>query len=94
MLNSKIKPKIALILGSGWDRVLTKVKIIKSWDYSEIFEVQSTVPGHQGKLFEKIRRYHPDYYHGPQYETPADKMALRHLGADIVKVLGLALVTN
>ena len=50
------------------------------------------------------------YYHGPQYETPADKMALRHLGADIVgmstvpettmakflgmKVLGLALVTN
>lgn len=50
------------------------------------------------------------YYHGPQYETPADKMALRHLGADVVgmstvpetimaswkgiKVLGLSFVTN
>jgi len=50
------------------------------------------------------------YYHGPNYETPADKMALRFLGADVVgmsivpevlvarslniDVLGLAFVTN
>lgn len=204
---------IGLILGSGWDRVLDKVKIIKATDYNEIFSVKSTVPGHQGKLIEGVLagkpviilsgRFHiyeghsaqkavepieylkklgvttlittsaagalnPKYqvgdfvilndlltlfsptplvgakfqdmsqvydralqqiaesamselrlgfhkgvyvyYHGPQYETPADKMALRHLGADIVgmstvpettmakflgmKVLGLALVTN
>ncbi len=213
MLNINIKAKIALILGSGWDKVLAKVKIIKSWDYTDIFSVKSTVPGHQGKLIYGILakkpiiilsgRFHiyeghsaekavepiqllkklgvinlittaacgglnPKYqvgdfvilndlltlfsptplvgakfqdmsqvydrslqqiaeaamaglklnfhkgvyvyYHGPQYETPADKMALRHLGADIVgmstvpettmakylglKVLGLALVTN
>ncbi len=50
------------------------------------------------------------YYHGPNYETPADKMALRFLGADVVgmstvpevlmarwlkmEVMGLAFVTN
>lgn len=50
------------------------------------------------------------YYHGPNYETPADKMALRFLGADVcgmstvpetlvarslgMRVLGLAFVTN
>lgn len=50
------------------------------------------------------------YYHGPNFETPADKMALRFLGADVVgmstvpealvarslnlKILGLAFVTN
>ena len=203
----------ALILGSGWDKVLTKVKVIKSTDYNDIFSVQSTVPGHQGKLIEgelagkrilimsgRFRiyeghnaqkavepieylkklgvttlittsacgglnpKYQPGdfvilndlltlfspsplvgakfqdlsqiydrelqkiaeksmsnlnlsfhkgvyvYYHGPNFESPADKMALRHLGADIVgmstvpetimaknlgmKVLGLALVTN
>lgn len=50
------------------------------------------------------------YYHGPNYETPADKMALKFLGADVcgmstvpetlvarsfdMKVLGLSFVTN
>jgi len=50
------------------------------------------------------------YYHGPNYETPTDKMAFHHLGADVVgmstvpeafaakwegmKVLGLSFVTN
>jgi len=213
MLNIKVNAKTALILGSGWDKVLTQVKVIKSWDYSRIFSVKSTVPGHEGKLIygtlaqkpvlimsgrfhiyeghsafkatEPIRllkelgittlvttaavgglnpkyqvgdfvilsdmitlfcqspligpqfadlsqAFDPGlqnltakvisglnlpfqkgvyaYAHGPHYETPADKMALRHLGADIVgmstvpettmakylglKVLGLALVTN
>lgn len=50
------------------------------------------------------------YYHGPNYETPADKRALKIIGADVcgmstvpetlvarsldVKILGLAFVTN
>lgn len=50
------------------------------------------------------------YYHGPNYETPADKMALRFLGADVVgmstvpetlmahwleiKIAAIAFVTN
>jgi len=50
------------------------------------------------------------YYHGPNYETPADKMALKFLGADVcgmsivaetlvarslnINVLGLTYVTN
>ena len=213
MLDINVKAKTALILGSGWDRVLDKVKVIKWWDYSQIFSVKSTVPGHQGKLIygrlakkpvlilsgrfhiyeghssqkavepieylkklgvttlittgavgglnpkyqvgdfvilnDLLTLFSPTplvgakfqdmsqiydarlqqlalkamtdlqlhchqgvyvYYHGPQYETPTDKMALRHLGADIVgmstvpetimakylglKILGLALVTN
>jgi len=58
-------------------------------------------------------RYHEGsyiYYHGPNFETPADKRAMKILGADVcgmstvpetlvarslgVKVLGLAFVTN
>lgn len=50
------------------------------------------------------------YYHGPNFETPADKLALRQMGADVcgmstvpeaiqahtlgVKILGLSCVTN
>jgi purine-nucleoside phosphorylase len=200
-------------LGSGWNKVIDQVKVIKSWTYDELFSVKSTVPGHTGKLIygtlarkavlimagrfhiyeghtaqiatEPIRllkklgitslittaacgglnpkykvgdfvvltdlitlftptplvgakfqdlsqAFDPRltnlaekvmvdnklslqkgvyvYYHGPQFETPADKMALRHLGADVVgmstvpetimaknldmKVLSLAFVTN
>ena len=209
----KIKPLTALILGSGWNKVVDKVRIIKLWDYNDIFSVKSTVPGHKGQLIYGILakkpvlilngRFHiyeghsPEiavkpiqlikdlgvttlittaacgglnpkyqvgdfvilndlltlfaptplvgpkfqdlskiydirlqqlaavaltelqlnfhqgvyvYYHGPQYESPADKKALRILGADVVgmstvpetimakhlglKVLGLAFVTN
>ena len=209
----KIKPLTALILGSGWNKVVDKVRIIKLWDYNDIFQVKSTVPGHKGQLIygilakkpvlilngrfhiyeghsaekatEPIRllkklgienlittaacgglnpkyqvgdfvilndlltlfaptplvgpkfqdlskiydirlqqlaavaltelqlNFHQGvyvYYHGPQYESPADKKALRILGADVVgmstvpetimakhlglKVLGLAFVTN
>lgn len=50
MLNFKSKAKTALILGSGWDNVIKQVKVIKSWDYNDIFSVKSTVPGHRGKL--------------------------------------------
>jgi len=81
-------------------------------DLSEVFDpawrtqaravaVANDIPVHEGTYC---------YYHGPNYETPADKMALRFLGADVVgmstvpeslvarwhgmKILGLAFVTN
>lgn len=81
-------------------------------DVSEVFDsnwrakarktaVEHAIPFHEGSYC---------YYHGPNYETPADKMALRFLGADVVgmstvpeaimarwhemNVLGLAFVTN
>jgi len=81
-------------------------------DVSEVFDpewraearriaVDKNIPFHEGSYC---------YYHGPNYETPADKMALRFLGADVVgmstvpetlvarwhslNVLGLAFVTN
>jgi purine-nucleoside phosphorylase len=81
-------------------------------DVSEVFDAQlrknalqvcsqEHIPFHEGVYV---------YYHGPNYETPADKMALRILGADVcgmstvpetlvarsfgMQVLGLAFVTN
>lgn len=81
-------------------------------DVSEVFDadlrnralkaaIKYNLPFHEGSYA---------YYHGPNYETPADKMALRILGADVVgmsmvpetlvarslniKTLGLAFVTN
>lgn len=81
-------------------------------DVSEVFNremrkkavkicVENDIPFHEGSYV---------YYHGPNFETPADKMALRFLGADVVgmstvpetlaaralniDVLGLAFVTN
>ena len=81
-------------------------------DVSEVFNremrkkavricVENNIPFHEGSYV---------YYHGPNFETPADKMALRFLGADVVgmstvpetlaaralgiEVLGLAFVTN
>lgn len=81
-------------------------------DVSEVFDkglrenavqicAKHVIPFHEGTYV---------YYHGPNYETPADKMALRFLGADVVgmstvpetlvarslnmNVLGLSFVTN
>lgn len=81
-------------------------------DVSEVFDkdlrdkaiqicAKNAIPFHEGTYV---------YYHGPNYETPADKMALRFLGADVVgmstvpetlvarsfgmNVLGLSFVTN
>jgi len=63
--------------------------------------VENQIPFHEGIYC---------YYHGPSFETPADKMAIKILGADVVgmstvpetivarslgvKVLGLSFVTN
>jgi purine-nucleoside phosphorylase len=84
----------------------------KFLDMSEVFDeelrniarkvlVEENIPFHEGVYA---------YYHGPNFETPADKMALKHMGADVcgmstapetimarwlgVRVLSLALVTN
>ncbi len=43
-------PKTALILGSGWNKVIDKVDIKKRWSYQELFGVKSSVPGHTGNL--------------------------------------------
>lgn len=43
-------PKIGLILGTGWNKVIDEVKIVKSWPYQDLFSVKSTVPGHEGRL--------------------------------------------
>jgi len=81
-------------------------------DVSEVFDIEmrnkarkicadNNIPFHEGVYV---------FYHGPNFETPADKMALRFLGADIcgmstvpetltarsfsIKVIGLSFVTN
>ena len=81
-------------------------------DVSEVFDkalrekaisvaTKHKIPFHEGTYV---------YYHGPNFETPADKMALRFLGADVVgmsivpevlvarslkvDILGLSFVTN
>ncbi len=217
ILSSKIKkfPKQLLILGTGWNQVLKNSPIEAEVSYKELFDVEASVPGHEGKLViakvsgvrvavmvgrfhmyegysaqqatmpirvfakagakqllvtaasgalhEKFRvgefvflndlltlflsldnplqgpqfldtseLFDPKlrqilletaqkhsipfqegcyaYYHGPSFETPADKMALKFLGADVVgmstvpevlmarwlkmRVAGIALVTN
>lgn len=217
ILASKVNqfPEQLLILGSGWNQVLNGSPVETEISYKELFDVEATVPGHEGKLvitkIEGVRiaamvgRFHmyegysaqqttlpirvfakagakkllvtaasgalhqkykvgdfvilndlltlflsldnplvgpkfldcsqlfdPEfkqvllevaqknkipfqqgcyaYYHGPNFETPTDKMALKFLGADVVgmstapevlmarwlkmRVAGLALVTN
>jgi len=208
-------PETLLVLGSGWNKILDEMKVDTRISYDELFDVKTSVPGHNGELligtvnnkrvacmsgrfhmyegfsgyeattpirlfaqlgiknliltaasgalnekykvgdfvilsdmitlflaidsplvgpkfidvseaFNKNMRekavqlcasnnipFHEGvyvYYHGPNYETPADKMALRFLGADVcgmstvpetlvarslgINVLGLAFVTN
>lgn len=81
-------------------------------DVSEVFDPQLREDAKRICIENKIA-FHEGvyaYYHGPNYETPADKMALKFLGADVcgmstvpetlvarsfdMKVLGLSFVTN
>jgi len=208
-------PATVMVLGSGWNKILEKVDVKQEIGYGELFGVETSVPGHEGKLIvgsvngktaafmsgrfhtyegysaeettapirlfakagmknlvltaacgalnekfkvgdfailsdvitlflaldsplkgpqfvdvsqvfsDELRKkaiktaisnnieFHEGvyvYYHGPNYETPADKMALRFLGADVVgmsmvpetivarslniNTVGLAFVTN
>lgn len=81
-------------------------------DMSEAFNAELRQKAIEVCVKEKIS-FHEGiycYYHGPSFETPADKMAIKMLGADVVgmstvpetivarslgvNVLGLAFVTN
>jgi purine-nucleoside phosphorylase len=72
-------PKIALILGSGWNRVIEKVQVLNQWSYQDLFQVKSTVPGHTGSLIYGILskkpviilngRFHIYEGHSPQKAT-------------------------
>lgn len=81
-------------------------------DVSEVFDIEMRKKARKICVENDIS-FHEGiyaYYHGPNYETPADKMALRILGADVcgmstvpetltarsfdIKVLGLSFVTN
>lgn len=48
---TKEKPRLALVLGSGWDAFSEELEILNSWNYSEIPHfIPPTVEGHKGKL--------------------------------------------
>ena len=43
-------PKTVIMLGSGWNKILDSVKIIKEYSYKDIFGLETSVPGHKGSL--------------------------------------------
>ncbi|HQM16137.1 MAG TPA: purine-nucleoside phosphorylase [Candidatus Woesebacteria bacterium] len=43
-------PQQLLVLGTGWNELLTDANIETEIDYQQLFGVKATVPGHQGKL--------------------------------------------
>lgn len=43
-------PELLIILGSGWNKVLENVEVVKEIPYQNFLGVGSTVPGHEGKL--------------------------------------------
>jgi purine-nucleoside phosphorylase len=43
-------PEALVVLGSGWNRVLEGIKCETEIGYGELFGVQATVPGHEGRL--------------------------------------------
>ncbi len=52
ILNAKVEkfPDHVLVLGSGWNKVLDKAEVEQEIGYKELFGVEATVPGHEGKL--------------------------------------------
>lgn len=84
----------------------------KFLDMSQVFDPELRAIARQALTQQQVS-FHEGvyaYYHGPNFETPADKMALHHLGADVcgmstapetimakwlgLKVVSLAFVTN
>ncbi len=43
-------PKLLITLGSGWNKVLADAAIEQELPYSELFGVEASVPGHEGRL--------------------------------------------
>lgn len=52
VLLSKVNsfPKMLVVLGSGWNKVLDSVTVEQEISYEDLFGVKATVPGHAGKL--------------------------------------------
>lgn len=49
--STQAKPRIAFVLGSGWDAFSEEIEILNTWNYSEIPHfVPPSVDGHKGKL--------------------------------------------
>ncbi len=43
-------PELLIILGSGWNKVLTEAEVETEIGYDQLFGVSASVPGHEGKL--------------------------------------------
>lgn len=43
-------PSMLVMLGSGWNKVIEKVEVEVEISYKELFGVEASVPGHEGKL--------------------------------------------
>ena len=52
IVQSKIKklPSLLIMLGTGWNKVLSEADIETEISYKDLFGVSATVPGHEGKL--------------------------------------------
>jgi len=52
LLRSRIKnlPQLAIMLGSGWDKVVKECQIEAEIGYEDLFGANTSVPGHMGKL--------------------------------------------
>lgn len=43
-------PSMVVMLGSGWNKVMEKVEVEVEIPYKDLFGVEASVPGHEGKL--------------------------------------------
>lgn len=52
IINKKVKqfPETLVILGSGWSEVLRDVEVEAEISYKDLFGVEASVPGHEGRL--------------------------------------------
>jgi len=52
VLQGRVKdfPRLLVMLGSGWNRVLDTAQVEFESGYRELFGVEASVPGHEGKL--------------------------------------------
>ena len=114
-LNEKYRVGDFVILTDMLTLLLALDNPVKGPHFTDVSEVFDTAMREQARKMcvEKNIPFHEGiyaYYHGPNYETPADKVALKVLGADVcgmstvpetlvarslgVKTLGLSFVTN
>lgn len=46
----KVIPRVAFVLGSGWDCVLWEMKVVQEFEYKEFFVLPDAVSGHQYRV--------------------------------------------